>query len=652
MGYFDTPQDAPHRIWTEGVTVTLTFSQTSPDTGIVNWNLPVPAQGCNADTMAYCGMVVIINAVANGIDSQPTDGIFYIPDATADRDLFAGDTMKRNLDKAETTTALVVGAFYNDIETTSLEITGLKPNTAYFVTGYPVDCQGAYYTRGVHAYSLIFKSEGTDDCAGSQCIVFQNDKECIIGIDPAESTGLTPGIEYSINLVIDGQKYTLTVDGTYAETYAELAAALQIALDKVNNPYEGPTPPNVGNYYWDAATQKLFLWNGSDYVGIPIFVSDVDPSDVVDGYLWYNTLTNELKKWNATTSLWEDENFVNSPVDPNNYECGTYWYNGSLARIWEGSVWCDLTTYIQSTDPSDSPVISCGTYWYDDVTEILYEWDENAPAPINPRDCDNGTTDPQTGGWVATTAVVWNTRPDMLVDGTYWIDDDDLLLYQWNATTTSWTQLTNVTFSEERPILPQDMDYWVNSLTFELEQWDDTTSPSQWNTLEAIVFPEDPTDVDSCDLWWDTTDDTLYIWQNIVGTWNQVVNFIIGGPNPAFPKEIIKGDAWFNSNNDVLAIWDGMDWIQTEYIFYVGVLESIPTSWYWRNETTKQWFKQITAPNVWDEVIVFAYPFDPTAIPVGFLWFDTANDELNLWNGTVWVPIPYSTSTVWPSPGD
>ena len=264
---FDIRSDSPNLLRVESLNITIKFDRTGPDTGRVSWNIPSPAAGCTAETQAYCGMLVTLDEVAPSSSRIPQDGKIYSSDPTADRQLFAGDTIG---------TALVIGAFYQDRDTVFFDVSGIKPNTPYYVSGYPADCQNRYYIQGVHAFSMNYTVEGTAPTPGYQTVGLgaatgmpafpaygqippYNTNPT--GVKPSDMTGLVPGVDYTFKIqtgvILPPQgvapvpgtcypnslkTYTITINGSNAVTYDELVSAINKQFGLLTANSQGPNP--------------------------------------------------------------------------------------------------------------------------------------------------------------------------------------------------------------------------------------------------------------------------------------------------------------------------------------------------------------------------------------------------------------------------
>ncbi len=237
MGTFDSHVDTPDQIRIEGENIVISFERIDNTSGVITWTIPAPAAGCNADNQAYNGMVIVGNTVANAVDNRPVDGQVYTDDPTMDSDLHAG---------SEINGALVVGAFYNDKTTTSVTVTGLEANVAYFFTGHAVDGVNRYHWQGVSTYALPFLyTEPEPDRSAYQEVAFD---ESVLNSD---ATGLEVGETYTIDLTVDGTKYTLNIRGSEALTFGDLENEINYQIQFIENHNQGTEGPNAGAYWYN-----------------------------------------------------------------------------------------------------------------------------------------------------------------------------------------------------------------------------------------------------------------------------------------------------------------------------------------------------------------------------------------------------------------
>lgn len=635
MSSFDINQSAPGVLRAEALNVSVKFERTGPTTGRISWNIPAPAAGCTAENQAYCGILVTLDTTAATINKVPTNGQSYTPDATADANLFAGDKIG---------TASVVGAFYNDRTTTFFDVTGLMPNTPYYVSGYPVDCQLRYFTEGLHAYSMDFKNRGTDDTHGTQVVVL-NSNAATMGVAPTDYTGLAPTVRYdfsmqlgvtpsplrpldSVECTLHAPQYNIIVNGTTAQTYTDLVAAINTEFAKLSNPAQGPAAPNTGAYYWNATQQKLFQWDGSQHVELPVIIDDTAPDGVVFGTYWLNSTTNTLSIWNG--AAWDVVTVIMFATDPASpIADSTLWYDGTSIRIWNGNTWCDVIEFVQSVDPSLPVLPPAGSYWYDSAEGVLYKWNVTLEM------------------WDVTTAIQYHVDPNALPPGTYWFNETNSKLYAYNGPMLGWTELT-ATVSELEPSTPTAGMYWYNPIEQELVVRD--PSNSSWTPLDVVIFPTDPTNRTSCELWWNTDTDVLSVWDNLNGVWVAVTQFYQQATDPAAAPTMSDGYVWVNNITGQVYIWQNNCFVATSAINWAtDPTSTITDGVVWFSPTTGIY--KVRAAGAWVTIDPTVSANDPSNLPIGTFWFNTALSSLQAWNGLSWVSITYSTAPLAPAVG-
>lgn len=635
MSSFDLMPDAPGLLRAESINITLKFERTSATTGRVSWNIPTPATGCAADQQAYCGMLVVLDTKPSTIDKIPTNGTVYSSDPTADANLFAGDKLS---------TSLVIGAFYNDRTTTMFDVSGIMANTPYYVTGFPMDCQYRYFIEGVHAYSTEYINRGTDDTRGTQIVVL-NSNQATMGAKPTDATGLADNRDYtfSIQLGVDpnperaldsvecklaAPTYNITIHGADAQTYEELVAAINIELSKLQQSVQGPVPPSAGGYYWNNASKKLYQWNGYTHIEIPVIVDATIPNALTPGFFWLNPTTNVMSMWNG--AAWVITTVIETPFDPKTPTAdSSYWFDGTTARLWNGATWCDLVTYIQTTDPSAAVNPPEGTYWYNEAQLVLMKW--NSALEM----------------WFTADVVQSANDPTNLPVGTYWFNIMTNVLSSYNTPNTGWNAISNVSISENAPLTPAPGKYWYNPTSEQLFQRDllNTT----WTELDVITHQEDPTIHGSCDLWWNTATDLLYVWDNLTSAWVAAANFIQQSTDPSQAPVIVDGAAWYDPSTGKLYIYENNCFTEVKFINWpTDPRANLTPGIVWHNTATNKWYLLDIDSN-WSEISFLVNVADPSTLAAGTFWFNTATQGLSIWNGAAWVNVSYSLTPFTPT---
>lgn len=732
MGTFDIRSDSPSLLNKEALDITLKFDRTGPTTGRISWNIPTPATGCTSDTQVYCGMIVTLDTNPKSIGQSipppsgapvyltqattgpnaPVNGTVYTGDPTGDPNINVGSLLG---------TALVVGAFYNDRTTTFVDVTDLNPTITYYVAGYPHDCVNNYYTQGVYAYSLNYNPNPSIPATNGFQVVGLNTSgtevisptgELIFigpgGITATTPTGLVPNAIYQFAMIVDGKEqviptdpqdlnlfsariigtsYTVSVNGSNAQTYGDLINDLNIEFQKLQSPPVGPTPPNTGTFFWNSFNQKLFKWDGFINVSQAVTISAVAPNTPALNSYWFNTTTNILNKWNG--AVWVVQTtIINYLRDPTKPTCDDYWFNGTIAYLWNGTAWCKQVLFNQITDPSFPVPPACGTYWFDETTQHLNSW----------------SVDP----WIPTTAILWNTDPNTITSG-FWFDEGNNKLYQRNIPNPGWNNVVAVVISSMQPVAPVLNSYWFDPNNDLLSQWNGLV----FVNVPVIVWPSDPTTRSSCDLWWNTPEEfinaavagtpitagyqtvnivsgrigssptglenntTVYtasvtvdggapIVINIPGFTAQTYTDLLTAINAAFDTHatatlsaglititsstigvlssisIVDTNLFITLNND-LKVWSVTNnaWEPvTNFVLSSVDPAAAPTlvpGELWYNPSTTTLLKWDGAS--WVPANVIKYPTDPTMLPIGVEWFNTTTLIWNAWNGTAWVPF-------------
>ena len=642
MSAFDSLPDSAFQLKTEAEEITLSFKQGIPNTGqgTVEWNIPVPAAGCTSEISAYAGMVILLSTEPLDASNIPQNGNTYFPDPTANPDVHVGDKIGN---------ALVVGAIYEcekknkgEDLTTSIVITDLQPNTPYYVAGYATDCQFRYHSDGIRAYSDSYGAKDDPDSPAQQIIAISNDgSNCVV---PTDGTGLEAGKKYEFDIVVDDtypnktnvKTVEISIEGSNAGTYEQLLTQINDQIKLVDNPPQSPSAPNTGSFYWSDTEQKLYQFNGISHDEVPVIVEPNDPANVVIGSYWYDTSNDILYRWNIPSPTgWNIIPFISVSFDPQNPPELSYWFDNTLARTWSNTHWCDQITIISTSDPDDCNTLYVGDFWFDESSSTLKTWDSLKEL------------------WITVSAIYWPEAPNSLSDGTYWFDLTNQRLHE--RVSSNWIDLTDQpgTFiQEDQPVAPTDNALWYKPSTEELQQWDNTGSA--WIMLDVLAWDTDPSIIESCDAWWNSTNNSLYTWDQVNTNWDVVQNFYISPIDPINPAPIDIDAIWYNPTTNVLSKWDGNAWdIIPEYIKSASdpTIQNVGDGWY--NPSTNTWSLWGTPTvNQWNEINPIDAPDDPTAIPQGTYWFDTTNDALNVRNGITWLNVLYSTSPLIPAYND
>ena len=599
--------DAPYKIVNEGREITLKLQKTSPTTAKVVWNIPKGAPGCSVDDLAYNGIVIVADNVPIKGDQTPTNQKYYTGDAVVNSDIHAGDRIG---------SGLVIGAFYDDKTTTTLEISGLVPNTPYYIAGFAVDNVGEYHKEGVHSYSQSYQEQSVNnqDKPGYQYVQ--------LGIAPTDSTGLDSTQSYSFNIDIDGTSHVINLSGLTSQTYSELVNTLNEKFSLLNNPYQGTNPPNYGTLYVNGS--NVGMWDGSKYIAQNTIVSTSIPTSPLINDYWYNEQSKLIYRWDG--SMWNIHPNIQFKTDPTVLECGFHWFNGQDGYRWDGHVWVPVTTYVQPTDPTSSPMMPCGAYWFDTATYTMYRWNGVNACTI--------TCDVTTGSWKQVDVLTSIGDPRSILVGDYWLNVTSNTLSTrivggWNSV----TMITSVTI----PLANGIGSCWFNPSDSTLFVWDG----SAWNEITDLltIWHKDPSTPSAGDLWWD---DQLYVWDEIGASWSPVLSLLEQSNDPAVGVSVVTGSLWHNGETTFR--WDGMQWIDACAIEYSHNPLNLPQGTLWFNTTTNKWFTRSGAS--WTPLTYIAHNSSPTSVLAGQFWLNPQTTSLFQWNGIAWIPLMFSSSPI------
>ena len=142
--------DSEMTLWSEG-NVTTTLDRTGPTTATISWTLPRTMN-------AYDGAIVLLHTSELKQSNLPKDQQRYSASAN-----FA-------VPLSDIDGAFVVGAFYGDKLTNSVDIIGLTADTVYYASVHAVSNTLEYYTPGALSYVAETKTDGTTgDIPQSSC---------------------------------------------------------------------------------------------------------------------------------------------------------------------------------------------------------------------------------------------------------------------------------------------------------------------------------------------------------------------------------------------------------------------------------------------------------------------------------------------------
>jgi len=636
MAIYEKYADTPDRLKQEGDEITVKLVRNGDGTATIKWNIPNIA-GCNVEDLMYDGIIITVSSrPANYITTSPHDNTYYNADPTFDHDLFSGDSIN---------VADVVGAFYHDRVTVSLEVADIKEKTPYYVSAYAVDAQGHYHREGVHAYSLPTAEDELDKSGAAGPATHDIQIDTIEGISVKALTGLRASSMYNLKIEVNGICHDFTnLQGGEMQTYEDMAALINRQFKLLANPLLGPLYPNEGKYMVDEPNKKVYLWDGTQNVEQPSIFLLTDPALPILGSYWYKPSTGELSvRDSAGWVLISDTNIVPYPTDPSQPADGTIWFEkilnsaGNLDTVnstgwsWNDSTWCKQPTIIQPRNPLLPPILTGGDYWYNETD-----------GTISQRNVDFKR-------WDEVDPIVWDLDPNTISDNDYWYNTGTELVYIRLAGL--WDDMVNIRYEEpdaegELPY-PVATHYWFIPSEQRLFYRDPTNT--FWTEIDVIIAAMDPAVRDSCDLWWDVTPlvDSLFIWDELNGEWDAVNSFTQSIIDPALPPVLEPNTLWYNPTTGVMQKINGLNCTDVDYICSPYDPTDPPVGYIWNNTTDGTWY-------IWDGVEyvlldVMESESDPFGVTDGVFWFD--GTELQLRELGVWVPQIYTEDSLAPPIG-
>lgn len=632
MSKYGSYVDSPDKIKSEGQTIVLKFIRDSETTGTIEWTLPDQTVGCDPETMAYNGIVITIDQKAVEQSTRPIDGTLYTPDPTADVDLHAGDSIGE---------ALVIFAGYGDKTTDSFSVTDLDPNTSYYVSGYAVDAQHRYHTRGTHAYSLPFGNKEALPTPAYQVLQLGVEvaistfdvKQQIVhvsGVKGTEPTGLDTSTTYCFKMAVDDEK-DLTeyfISGADAQTYDELIVAINKAIIDEEGYSTSSSLPNAGALWFNG--QYVYEFTGDQLVQKRTIISDTDPTVTAVGDLWFDDETQKLYEWDGAQYVEQPYYSLTIPLNQSAPQ-GFTLLNlvDETVFVREGDVWCEHPLVISDTAPNAVGEPNAHWFWLD-AEGFLFKWD---------IDCS---------GWVDATAVVSDYDPTALAPGFFWVDTTNTVLNQLdNSSPPQWAEyvLGEVSFTS-KSTTPTANDAFVDVENQTIEIFNGTDWVEQ---LNVIFFGTDPSDINSCDTWVDTSGvaTVVKVWDSMSGVWAVVDTFWDQELDPYDPAPIEKNTYWYN--NEQLFVWDLVQWIAVDYYEYDGDPTSPAVGDFYRNPETEIFYRWDGAAWVAQDVI--ETPDDPNTVNIGDYWVIPNPVSVSVWNGISWISVATSTNSPVPQQG-
>lgn len=620
-------RDGPNQLKYEAQQISLTFVKQTPDTATLTWNIPAPVFGCDEDARAYNGIIVIASQSPIKQTDKPVDGTYYTGDATVSEQLHAGDKIGN---------ALVIGAFYDDDFTTTLTAEGVEPLTPYYFAAYAVSAQCIYDPAGAHAYSLPVgkENEYKDFPAYQEIRVLgpankrfnvRNYKELPTGSMLGQaSTSLAVGTTYTTTICSDvlGENVELPIEGAKAQTWDELVVELNRQIALSTNPLMSATAPNTGSLYLNVPNSKLYKWSGEVYNEQELITSISDPAAPSAGSWWFNDVTDVLSLYDG--AIWNSVGYVSYHKPYSQIVAGDFWANVSagFAAKWEGATWCKRSLFTGVADPSIAVGLPGGTFWYDTESGFVHEWDSVK------------------GCWNRVQVIYAAQDPSNLTAGQLWYNDDTNVLHRLTASST-WEEV-EARVHEIAAKTPADGDFWINPKTDDVKQY--SFAEKKWLAVNLIQWSSDPLNRKSCDKWWNSTSDKLFVWDFLASQWVEVVNFIQNAIDPADAPVLPFESVWISPAGTY--IWDNMQWVE-QSVLQLNFDPRVPV----QDDVTRVSDKFYRYNNGSWEVLDVLTAEGESTVNAGTYWYQPNTMSLNLMTATGWTPAAFVTRPQVPEVG-
>jgi hypothetical protein len=154
----------------------------------------------------------------------------------------------------------------------------------------------------------------------------------------------------------------------------------------------------------------------------------------------------------------------------------------------------------------------------------------------------------------------------------------------------------------------------------------------------VIIGPDPPTGVTAGALWFNTDNNTLYVFDGT--TWEAVSATVATGTDP--PLNPPEGQLWLDASG-VLWSWDGTQWVQITTQAGNAIVSPTPPSSpalgaLWHNSSTGQLY--VYSGSQW--VLIgpegaVTSPSPPANPTVGMMWLNPTTGDLSVWDGSGWI---------------
>lgn len=595
--------DAPGGIRKEGNSMTLTYKRTGESTAVVCWTPtpPTSSTGCGTPSGNYSGGVLIGSTEPIQQPNKPTNGTCcYVGDPTFDTMAFAGDKIGN---------ASVLWSSNVDTTTSCVTVSGLDPQcTAYYFAFFAIDNTCRYNLDGIYSYSLEIHWPDVKCISGSQVVATN-------GANLAATVPFTPDTNtvYFIDMTVDGNALKLPIRGSAITTYNSVIDELSSAWSRITSIAQSEYPPGYGQFYTNGT--QWFQHDRVRYNPVYPLFGSTDPSIFGIGDLWYDTTSLILKE--LTSTGWQAATPVYALAqDPTVTTPSQFWYDGTTARQFDGTIWENRELVINNNDPSLPPTIPPNSLWKNQ--QEFSKWNATRQR------------------WLPITALVYPGDLLNISNGTLAFNTASMSLVMWNGI--DWVNQP-ATIAQDAPRAPAPYQVWVNPIAKTAKKWD-AVAAGGWQDIQVVFYYKSLEDFSQGDVWYNPTTSTAKVFDGLSHTWIPATTFFNQAIDPSLSQVYADNAVWFNSSTSVWSFRQGSEWIPTQVVQSPTEPRLITTG-FWFNTATQLWYERNGA--TWTAIAPTVNPSDPSNPTLGTTWFD-GTQLLQRTTGTTWTVVPFTTT--------
>lgn len=417
------------------------------------------------------------------------------------------------------------------------------------------------------------------------------------------------------------------------------------------------TTPSDNSIWFDKENGIAWIWKEDKWCKLNTIVDTRNPllpPLVSTNTFWYNTDTLELFNWNKKYKKWDSAEFtIYYASDPNNMTAGDFWLNENEEKVYilgtYGEGWNELqnVTYSERDENGtlefilDEELLDLelnGHFWYIPSEQRLFRR--------------------VVGQWEETTEILFftnNQEPNIANDNNFlevWWNPDDQEFNVWDYNNQEWKTFTNAIVNQDGTI-----EFILNQPTVRGHFLYDPSvnkvyerEASAWVEQDIALYPREPdlSSRESCDVWWNSTTDEIYVWDEVDNEWTLANKFYQTSIDPSKPPLLPKGSIWFNPKNNQLMMIMDTNCVEYDYINLPFDPTNPPIGFVWKQGDSffmwngSQWI-------LLDDVLIYSHnPFD---LPEGTYWLRTTDNTLYIWDGAEWIEVNVLTYDPKPEEG-